>query len=301
MVVFCFFIFDLLFILVDECNEVMDYAIARRIVDLHSRQEEAIKRTYSLEDIQRYITFARLFKPKISKGACDFMVEEYKRLRQRDSSGTARSSWRITVRQLESMIRLSEAMARMHCQDEVQPKHVKEACRLLSKSIIRIEQPDIELEEDTAEEEIDAEEEPPSQNGVNGNQNEKVTESEEREMPKKVYKLSYVDYKHMANLLVLYIRKKEEDTVDEDDDGVRYSELVNWYLKEMESEIESEAELIEKKILCEKVIYRLVHHDHILIELQQTGIKKRTRKDSDSLVKEDDPILVVHPNYIVDV
>jgi len=43
----------------------MDYAIARRIVDLHSHQEEAIERTYSLEDIQRYITFARLFKPKV--------------------------------------------------------------------------------------------------------------------------------------------------------------------------------------------------------------------------------------------
>ena len=27
--------FDLFFILVDECNEVTDYAIARRIVDLH--------------------------------------------------------------------------------------------------------------------------------------------------------------------------------------------------------------------------------------------------------------------------
>ena len=47
------------------------------------------------------------------------MVEEYKRLRQRDCSGSSKSSWRITVRQLESMIRLSESMARMHCQDEV--------------------------------------------------------------------------------------------------------------------------------------------------------------------------------------
>ena len=46
-------------------------------------------------------------------------MEEYKRLRQRDCSGAAKSSWRITVRQLESMIRLSESMARMHCQDEV--------------------------------------------------------------------------------------------------------------------------------------------------------------------------------------
>ena len=49
-------------------------------------------------------------------------------------------------------------------------------------------------------------------------------------------------------------------TADEDDEtGVRQSELVNWYLKEMEHEIESEAELVEKKNLVEKVIYKLVH------------------------------------------
>ena len=35
---------------------------------------------------------------------------------------------------------------------------------------------------------------------------------------------------------------------------------MNWYLKEIESEIESEQELVEKKVLVEKVIYRLVHH-----------------------------------------
>ena len=56
---------------------------------------------------------------QINKDSMEFMVEEYKRLRQRDGSGAAKSSWRITVRQLESMIRLSEGMARMHCQDEV--------------------------------------------------------------------------------------------------------------------------------------------------------------------------------------
>ena len=47
--------FDLFFILVDECNEVTDYAIARRIVDLHSRLEESVQRIYSVEEIQRYL------------------------------------------------------------------------------------------------------------------------------------------------------------------------------------------------------------------------------------------------------
>ena len=52
------------------------------------------------------------------------------------------------MRQLESMIRLSEAMARLSCKDEVQPKHVKEAFRLLNKSIIRVETPDINFDDD---------------------------------------------------------------------------------------------------------------------------------------------------------
>ena len=46
-------------------SQVTDYAIARRIVDLHSRREDSVERVYTLEDIQRYITFARQFKPKV--------------------------------------------------------------------------------------------------------------------------------------------------------------------------------------------------------------------------------------------
>jgi len=59
---------------------------------------------------QRYITFARQFKPRINRDSTNYIVEEYKRLRQRDQTGAARSAWRITVRQLESMIRLSEQL-----------------------------------------------------------------------------------------------------------------------------------------------------------------------------------------------
>ncbi|XP_031446610.1 DNA replication licensing factor MCM6 [Phasianus colchicus] len=294
--------FDLFFILVDECNEVTDYAIARRIVDLHARVEESVDRVYSLDDIRRYLLFARQFKPKISKESEDFIVEQYKRLRQRDGSGVTKSSWRITVRQLESMIRLSEAMARMHCCDEVHPKHVKEAFRLLNKSIIRVETPDINLDQDD-EQEMEYQEEQDGVNGeaeapagVNGLVNGIGGHSEDVNKdaaPKASLRLGFSEYRRISNLLVLHLRKAEEE---EDDSSLKKSELINWYLKEIESEIESEEELINKKKIIEKVIHRLTHYDHILIELSQSGL--RGSKEEETF--DEDPYLVVNPNYMLE-
>lgn len=56
---------------------------------------------------------------------------------------------------------------------------------------------------------------------------------------------------------------------EDEETGVQRSELINWYLKEMEHEIDSEAELIEKKTLVEKVLHKLVNVvcyvvDHII-------------------------------------
>ncbi|KAJ8307403.1 hypothetical protein KUTeg_015487 [Tegillarca granosa] len=233
-----------------------------RIVDLHSRMDESVDRFYSVEDITRYLTFARQFKPKISKDSQDYMIEEYKRLRQRDGTGAAKSAWRITVRQLESMIRLSEGMARLHCQDEVQPKHVKEAFRLLNKSIIRVEQPDIHLDEEEENEEqeqqMEVEEAVPTQE-------QQQPEAGSSPQAKRGLKLSYEDYKHMANLLTLHMRKHEEETIEDESMGLRRSDL-----------------------------------DHVLIELTQTGLKARTKHDEAALVREEDPFLVVHPNYVID-
>ncbi|XP_036822281.1 DNA replication licensing factor MCM6 [Oncorhynchus mykiss] len=330
--------FDLFFILVDDCNEVTDYAIARRIVDLHSRIENSVDRLYSLDEIRRYLLFARQFKPKISGESEEFIVEQYKRLRQRDGSGgVAKSAWRITVRQLESMIRLSEGMARMHCCDEVQPKHVKEAFRLLNKSIVRVETPDVNLDQDQEMEEEEGEngrDVPNGVNGVNGLVNEHadrmnghsdgtnrgangvegltdvvsghsdgtnrgangvegltdVVSGHSDSGPKPPLRLTFPEYRRISNLLVLHLRRAEEA---EEEEELKKSALINWYLKEMESEIDSEEELIHKKSLIEKVLHRLVHYDHILIELSRGGLK-----GSEAEAQEE--VLVVNPNYTLE-
>lgn len=284
--------FDLFFILIDEYNEVTDYAIARSIVDLHSHNEQSIDRVYTVDDILRYLLFARQFKPKIVKESVEFLVDQYKHLRQRDTAGLSKSCWRVTVRQLESMIRLSEAMARMYCSDTVQPKHVREAFRLLNKSIIRVEQPDIHLYDDDEDAEIN---EKPVENGhvVEGSQLDKEPATPQPdESEKHKHKITYEEYKALSNVLIIQLQKVESRVDDDDGEGLKKSELINWYLKEIEDDIESEAELIMKKTLVEKVIDRLINHDNVIIALSSKGL------GDDEAMDDDDPLLVVHPNYV---
>ena len=52
--------FDLFFVVLDECDENTDLKLARHIVNVH-----AIKPEFSTEALQRYIRYARTFKPKV--------------------------------------------------------------------------------------------------------------------------------------------------------------------------------------------------------------------------------------------
>lgn len=257
--------FDLFFILVDECNEVVDYAIARKIVDLHSNVEDTVDRVYAREEILRYITFARQFKPKINEDAAKLLIQNYVNLRQRDVGTGGKSTWRITVRQLESMVRLSEAMAKMECSNEVQEKHVKEAHRLLNKSIIRVEQPDIHLDDEDDATLLQAAMET-DQADLYGVPNEENGESENPDAAKapqkKKLKLSFEEYKNLSNMLIIHMRREESRLEREGNEctGIKRSNLVFWYLEELAEQIETEEELIERKNLVEKVIDRLIFH-----------------------------------------
>ncbi|XP_055849944.1 DNA replication licensing factor Mcm6 [Episyrphus balteatus] len=294
--------FDLFFILVDECNEVVDYAIARKIIDLHSNIEDNVERMYTREEVLRYITFAKQFKPIINMDASKLLVENYGHLRQRDTGSSGRSTWRITVRQLESMIRLSEAMAKLECMNEVQVRHVKEAFRLLNKSIIRVEQPDIHLDddEDVGMADVDMEEENGNPDNENGTEQIENGDENTPTVQKKKLTLSFEDYKHLMTMLALHMRKEEARCeIEGTDSGMKRSEIVAWYLEQVADQIESEDELISRKNLIEKVIDRLIYNDQVIIPLKTTELKSSGKGVEDE-EEEDDPLLVVHPNYIVE-
>ncbi|KJH49037.1 MCM2/3/5 family protein [Dictyocaulus viviparus] len=296
--------FDLFFVLVDECNEVVDYAIARRIIDNHRcTSDRCLRQTkYSTEDIQKYIAFAKCFKPQISKEAAESLVTEYKRLRMSDSSNAATSSWRITVRQLESLIRLSEALARLHCAAQVHVDHVNQASKLLNKSIIRVEQPDIALDNDFDSdvlhsiEDKENETEAVEMDGFDGKRF-KVNRSS--------LKITFEKYKHLADMLVLHMRSDEESVTEEDyevfiDKAAIITAIVfmnpyikfavvqvldrKMYLEMIEGDLETEEDVLIQRTICQRVIRRLVTEDHVLIEMDSN---------------EKNPLLCVHPNYVI--
>jgi DNA replication licensing factor MCM6 len=142
--------FDLFFVVLDDCNPDADRQVAQHILNVHRCEghNSGIKAPFTRDQMRRYIKFARTLNPKITPESQRVMVDCYRKLRQGDTLGRSRSAYRITVRQLESMIRLSEALARLHCADEITPAFVREAYRLLKTSIIQVETNDMEIEDD---------------------------------------------------------------------------------------------------------------------------------------------------------
>lgn len=265
--------FDLFFVILDECNESVDRHLAEHIVNIHMLRDDAVQPEFTTEQLQRYIRFARTFKPEFTPEARTLLVEKYKELRADDAQGgIGRNSYRITVRQLESMIRLSEAIAKANCVDDVTPNFVREAFNLLRQSIISVEKDDVEVEDD--EDEVlnngtaNGHAHGPDQDGdspmADGDDDDQDGDdrpdgaagraSQTPAPPRRRMKITYDKYMAILNMLVRRVNEDEMTTGE----GVEHEELVTWYLEQKEEELSSVEEAEEEKELARKVIKRMV-------------------------------------------
>ena len=125
--------FDLIYLILDKPTPENDRRLAKHLVSLYCADAGNIYRdtTVSQELLKDYIAFARLYcHPKLSKSATSELVEGYLSLRRAGSIGGSKTIT-ATPRQLESLIRLSEALARMRLAAFVTREDVKEAIRLM--------------------------------------------------------------------------------------------------------------------------------------------------------------------------
>ena len=157
--------FDMIFVVTDDCDDVRDFAVAKHILTSHKKyasdyikyeadtndqevpQEEPSKSIYNLNTLLRFLKVARTLEPQMQQEAADELLKYYLEIRDYASMNSG-NSYNITVRQLESMIRIAEAIARVHMMKIVTVGHVRESARLLRNSLLQIKSSDIQIEEE---------------------------------------------------------------------------------------------------------------------------------------------------------
>jgi DNA replication licensing factor MCM6 len=230
------------------------------------------------------------------------------------------------------MIRLSEALARLHCDEEIQPSYVREAYRLLKTSIIHVETADVDVGDDNDDDDDDDDNgDDHHDNNQNGNGTaeesaverpgeytpdesipmpvkadhdesrrrklrdlEAATLDEERPTKKSKKKktvISFEEYESMANAIASHLRSLENDDDPATSQYLKWDEVVEWYLNQVEMDIGSSMEQFhETKKKVNLVIRRLLNKENVL-----------TAVGSHPHSKEEEPttLLSVHPNYVV--
>ena len=130
--------FDLVYLVLDQVDEAMDRRLARHLVGLYLEDAPATAATdiVPIELLTAYISYAREHvAPVLTAEAGDMLTRRYVELRKagEDPRSTERRIT-ATTRQLESMIRLSEALARMRLKSVVSAADVEEAYRLIREA-----------------------------------------------------------------------------------------------------------------------------------------------------------------------
>lgn len=150
--------FDLVFLIRDTLGD--DTKIARHVLTGTERRQnqeqrdgdrEEEKQRLSADQLREYVIRAKKIDPVMEEEAADHLKGFYVRTRKAVQECTDREASRgrgkgsktpsfsvpITVRQLEAIARVSEALARMEMESIVTCEHVEEAIRLFSESTVK--------------------------------------------------------------------------------------------------------------------------------------------------------------------
>jgi replicative DNA helicase Mcm len=129
--------FDLIWILVDTVEATRDRELAQFILDMHQmKKTKGQTKTSPIapDFLKKYIGYAnRYVIPQLTPEAAEVIENFYVDLRKSAEGGA--SPVPITARQLESLVRLSEARARMALRSKVSKEDAQAAIRLMEESL----------------------------------------------------------------------------------------------------------------------------------------------------------------------
>jgi len=128
--------FDLIWIMVDTIEATKDRELAQFILRMHQDKrgkEKTATQTLPKDFLKKYIGYANLnVRPQLTPEAAEVIENFYVGLRKSAEGGAAVP---ITARQLESLVRLAEARAKMALEHKVSKEDAQAAIRLMEESL----------------------------------------------------------------------------------------------------------------------------------------------------------------------
>ncbi len=123
--------FDLIFIVRDIPEKDKDNLIASHILEIHKDVTRAAKPAIDIDLFSKYLTYARGLEPTLTSEAIDIIRAYYMDMRRAESEGMIT----VTPRQLEGLVRLATARARILLKDKVEADDAKRAIYLVDQML----------------------------------------------------------------------------------------------------------------------------------------------------------------------
>ena len=132
--------FDLIFPFRDMPNKDKDKELASFILNRHMEHAMDIKieQEISTELLRKYIAYAKSIKPVLTKEAISEIEDYYVKMRSSGSEEDGVKSIPISARQLEGLIRLSEASAKIKLSHKITKEDAKKAIELVHYSLTQM-------------------------------------------------------------------------------------------------------------------------------------------------------------------
>ena len=119
--------FDLIFVVRDQPSKEKDEKIAKHIIDLHTPQGIDSRSLIDSETLTKYVSYAKRVDPILTKEAETKILDYYLKMRNVDADDMIT----VTPRQLEGLIRLATARARLLLKNQVEEEDAQRAIDLL--------------------------------------------------------------------------------------------------------------------------------------------------------------------------
>ena len=127
--------FDLIFIIRDEPVKEIDQSMAEHILTLHKTGTSPVEAPIKPQLLRKYVSYAKQFKPALTDETVARLQDFYLKMRATESR---ESPIAITARQLEALVRLSEARARVAMRREIAVEDVQAVILLMQRSMQQV-------------------------------------------------------------------------------------------------------------------------------------------------------------------